>query len=63
MYAIRSYYAVGVLSKYRGTPTTAHMNEALRLLRYSKGTREYAFHLGGSKVRLEGFVDADYAGA
>ena len=54
--------AVGVLSRYRGTPTTAHMNEALRLLRYLKGTREYALQLGGSKVPLEGFVDADYAG-
>lgn len=54
--------AVGVLSRYRGTPTTAHMNEALRLLRYLKGTREYALKLGGSHIPLEGFVDADYAG-
>jgi hypothetical protein len=54
--------AVGVLSRYRGTPTSAHMNEALRLLRYLKGTREYALKLGGNHIPLEGFVDADYAG-
>ena len=54
--------AVGVLSRYRGTPTTSHMNEALRLLRYLKGTREYTLRLGGDHIPLEGFVDADYAG-
>jgi len=54
--------AVGVLSRYRGTPTSAHMQEGLRLVRYLKGTRDYALQLGGSHVPIEGFVDADYAG-
>jgi transposase InsO family protein len=54
--------AVGVLSRYRGTPTSAHMQEGLRLVRYLKGTRDHALQLGGSHVVIEGFVDADYAG-
>ncbi len=54
--------AVGVLSRYRGTPTSAHMQEGLRLVRYLKGTRDYALQLGGSHIPIEGFVDADYAG-
>lgn len=54
--------AVGVLSRYRGTPTTAHMHEALRVLRYLKETRDHTLQLGGSNTVLEGFVDADYGG-
>ena len=54
--------AVGVLSRYRGTPTTSHMQEALRVVRYLKETRHYALQLGGSTIPLEGYVDADYAG-
>jgi hypothetical protein len=54
--------AVGVLSRYRGTPTTAHMQEGLRVVRYLKGTRDYALQLGGSDVSIASFVDADYAG-
>jgi hypothetical protein len=54
--------AVGVLSRYRGTPTTAHMQEALRVVRYLKGTRDYTLKLGGSSTPLVGYVDADYAG-
>jgi hypothetical protein len=54
--------AVGVLSRYRGTPTTAHMQEGLRVVRYLKGTRDFALQLGGSDAPIAGFVDADYAG-
>ena len=42
--------------------TTAHWQEALRVVRYLKGTRDYALKLGGSDIPLEGFVDADFAG-
>jgi transposase InsO family protein len=54
--------AVGVLSRYRGTPTTAHMQEGLRVVRYLKDTRDHALQLGGSDIPIAGFVDADYAG-
>ena len=54
--------AVGVLSRYRQAPTTSHLEEALRVVRYLKGTRDYALQLGGSDIPIEGYVDADYAG-
>jgi transposase InsO family protein len=54
--------AVGVLSRYRGAPTTAHMQEGLRVVRYLKGTQGMALRLGGNDCPLEGYVDADYAG-
>lgn len=54
--------AVGVLSRYRMTPTTSHWNEAIRVLKYLRDTRELALTLGGNGPELEGYVDADYAG-
>jgi hypothetical protein len=54
--------AVGVLSRYRMSPTTAHWNEAIRVLKYLKSTRELVLVLGGKDTELEGFVDADYGG-
>jgi hypothetical protein len=54
--------AVGVLSRYRMSPTTAHWNEAIRVLKYLKSTRELVLVLGGKVTELEGFVDADYGG-
>jgi hypothetical protein len=44
------------------SPTTAHWNEAIRVLKYLKGTRDLALVLGGKSTELEGFVDADYGG-
>ena len=55
-------HAVGVLSRYRGTPTTSHMEGALRVLRYLKDTKHFALRLGGSDLPVEGYVDADFAG-
>jgi hypothetical protein len=54
--------AVGVLSRYRMSPTTAHWNEAIRVLKYLKGTRDLVLILGGKETELEGYVDADYGG-
>jgi hypothetical protein len=54
--------AVGVLSRYRMTPTTSHWNEAIRVLKYLRDTRDLALTLGGKGPELEGYVDADYAG-
>ncbi len=52
---------MGVLSGYRGTPNTAHISEALSLVRYLTATMDYALKLGGSDTLIEGRVDADYA--
>ena len=54
--------AVGVLSRFRCTPTTSHWNEALKVLRYLKDTKEWKLTLGGKETELEGYVDADYGG-
>jgi hypothetical protein len=53
---------VGVLSRYRGTPTTAHWNEAIRVLRYLASTREKVLIVRGDGKELVGHVNADYAG-
>jgi hypothetical protein len=60
-------YMVGVLSPYRNCPTTSHWQEALRVLRYLKGTRSHGIAiktivLGESDEPLVGFVDADGSG-
>jgi hypothetical protein len=54
--------AASVLSQFREKPTTAHLNEALRVLRYLKDTRQHALRLGGGGPVMEVFTDADYAG-
>ena len=45
--------AASILSQYRAAPTTAHWNEALRVLRYLKDTCECALELGGTGPVLE----------
>lgn len=41
----------------RETSATAHMQEALRVVRYLKDTRDYALELGGRHDPIEGSVD------
>ncbi len=53
---------VGVLSRYRVSPTTSHWHEAVRVLRYLRGTKDLILVLGGTRPVLEGFVDADMLG-
>lgn len=53
--------AVGVLSRYRAKPTTAHWNAALKVLKYLKSTRTLALKLGGGNTVLEAYTDADFA--
>jgi hypothetical protein len=54
--------SVGVLSHFRNSPTTSHWNEAMRVLRYLKGTRSHGIVLGGNDEELVGFVDSDGSG-
>lgn len=54
--------AVGVLSRYRDKPTTAHWNAGMRVLRYLKGTKEGGIQYGGQVHSVMGYVDSDYAG-
>jgi hypothetical protein len=41
---------------------TSHWNEALRVLRYLKGTRSHGIVLGGNDEEVVGFVDSDGSG-
>ena len=55
--------AVSVLSRYRGTPTTAHWNGAVRVLKYLGSTKDMGVVYGtSSEEELVGYVDADFAG-
>ena len=59
-------YAIGQLSQHCAQPTIRHWNAVLRILRYLKGTRDYAVVYGretqGPEAGLLGYSDADYAG-
>jgi transposase InsO family protein len=55
--------AVGVLSRFRGQPTTAHWNGAIRVLRYLNCTKEMGItYTNSGDNELVGYVDADFAG-
>jgi len=57
--------AVGALSRFMQNPGHAHWIAVKRVLRYLKGTLDWALHLGGDPaggVRLHGYCDSDWAG-
>jgi hypothetical protein len=54
--------AVGVLSRYRGAPTTSHWKAGKRVLAYLKGTKDLGLVYGSKAQDLHAYVDADYAG-
>ena len=56
-------FAVSKLSQFNSKPTTSHRTQALRVLRYVKGTRELKLIFGlDPDAPLCGYSDADYAG-
>ena len=58
-------FARSVLSRYMCNPGKKHWEAAKWLFRYIKGTSNVGLvygRKGGTKLKLEGFVDADYAG-
>jgi histone deacetylase 1/2 len=55
--------AVGVLSRYRVSPTTSHWNGAIRVLKYLGSTKDLGVVYGShSEEELVGYVDSDFAG-
>lgn len=57
-------YAVHCLSQFSTDPGTEHLTAAKRVLRYLKGTREYALVYGGPgnwDCTIESYTDADWA--
>ena len=55
-------YAVGMVSRYQSNPGQGHWKAVKRVLRYLKGTTDYALCYQGSDLQLEGYTDADWAG-
>jgi hypothetical protein len=55
-------YSAGLLARFMSKWSTEHYRAAKHMLRYIKGTMEYAltFDAGSSKRTLQGYVDADW---
>ena len=58
--------SISILSQFSSRPNQSHFATAKRLLRYLKGTMNYALHLGGSiesetqeQLQLFGYSDAN----
>jgi len=56
-------YAVGVVSQFMHKPQEEHLDAALRIVRYLKGSpdRGVAFRRNGN-LNIQGYTDADWAG-
>jgi transposase InsO family protein len=56
-------FAVGSLARHAANPTAEHMTGAKRVLRYLRGSRDFALTYDGSENRdFVGYSDADWAG-
>ncbi|XP_075099346.1 secreted RxLR effector protein 161-like [Nicotiana tabacum] len=57
------YQAVSFISRYQTEPGLAHWQEVKRIMRYLKGTIDYAiYYQGGKDMRIVGCSDADHGG-
>ncbi|XP_057808442.1 aldehyde oxidase GLOX [Salvia miltiorrhiza] len=55
-------YAVGIVSQFMHKPQKEHMEAALRIVRYLKGTTDYGILLEKKEdLEVDGFTDADWA--
>ena len=50
-------YAVGRLSRYTQCPSQDHWDALARLMKYLRGTMDYAIEYSGFPVVLEGYND------
>lgn len=53
--------AVGIMCRFAANPNQVHWNCLKRILRYPRGTAEYAPRLGASDDVLTSYCDADWA--
>jgi hypothetical protein len=54
-------FAVGLLSHYMSRPQEVHLNAALHVLRYLKGTSSYGLSYSyGNSAAVQGFTDTDW---
>ena len=55
-------YAVGIVSQFMHQPQEDHMEAAIRIVRYLKGTAGHGVFLGKREnLEIDGFTDADWA--
>ena len=55
-------FATGVLGRFASNPDQSHLDAAIRVLRYIKGTRNYELVFTKGNSILKAFSDADFAG-
>ncbi len=53
-------FAVNKLAQFLINPGTAHVEAALRVLHYLKGTKHWTLNLGGQVVDIAGYTDSDW---
>lgn len=53
---------LGVVSRFVSNPEKPHWEAVKWILRYLKGTSDYALCFGGNNVQLQGFTDSDFGG-
>ena len=55
-------FAVNKLSQFLVNPGRAHLDAAMRILRYLKGTKHWSLNLGGLVADIAGYSDSDWGG-
>ncbi|RVW37940.1 Retrovirus-related Pol polyprotein from transposon TNT 1-94 [Vitis vinifera] len=55
-------YAVGVVSRFMSRPGKQHWEAVKWILRYLKGSLDTCLCFTGASLKLQGYVDADFAG-
>ena len=53
---------VGVVSKFMSRPGKQHWEAVKWILRYLKGSSDTCFCFTGASLKLQGYIDADFAG-
>jgi hypothetical protein len=54
-------HAMGVVRRFMSNPGKPHWEAVKWILRYLKGTSDYALCFGGNNVHLQGFTNSDLA--
>ena len=55
-------HAVGVVSRFMSRPGKQHWEAVKWILRYLKGSSDISLFFTGASLKLQGYVDADFAG-
>ena len=55
-------HAVGVMSRFMSRPEKQHWQAVKWILRYLKGSSDTCLCFTGASLKLQGYVDADFAG-